>query len=138
MSAEPHPHHAEGSSDGTLAGYELCSSCWLQELAQIHEVDSLFFVFEPTKSFLCFPFIIPGDYASTQLPYHTASNSGDDLMGHSDLAETVAEAPCLRFPEPWGASQEGCIISSWLVNLLLFALIAAEVSQKSFYLHNLQ
>lgn len=41
------------------------------------------------------------------------------LMGHSDLAETVAKAPCLRFPEPLGASQGGRITSFWLVNLLL-------------------
>lgn len=61
-------------------------------------------------------------------------------MGHSSLAKTIAKAPCLRFPEPWGVSQGVWVTSFWLMNLLLFAPLIAiqKLGQKYFKLHNLK
>ena len=79
--------------------------------------NTAFFVFEPTKPFLHLPFIFPGDYASTQLPYHITSHNGDKLMGHSNLVAKVSRAMG--------------IISSWLDNFIVAGEPAAFCTTRS-------
>lgn len=112
----PNPYLVVGSSGGIPTECGLCFSCCLRERAQIHEVTfSLLFLWA-YKGFSLFPFQFSWGLCQHKTP--TAHN-GDKLMGHSNLTETVAKAPCLGFLESLGASQGDWITSLWLVNLLL-------------------
>lgn len=64
----PSSDHAVGSSDGTLAESGLCFSCWLRELAQIHEMTFSLLCFWAYKAFSSFAF-----HFSWRLCQHTAS-----------------------------------------------------------------